>query len=186
MKKIGIVGENYQNDACAFGLLMTPQYKKHKIEFVPIIKKPNTGTNKLGRLILSAIEIEQLDAVICMKDLDSYSQLSERESWFRELNKIILKGIFYLVVMELEALLLADIDNLNKVLITQMSYKGNPIKERDPKRFLMKQTNGKYTENDSSRICKTISFQKVYQTHTGKLSFQAFIDEFEEQFVRPK
>ena len=27
MKRIGIVGENYQNDACALGLLMTPQYK---------------------------------------------------------------------------------------------------------------------------------------------------------------
>ena len=184
MKRIGIVGENYQNDACAFGLLMTPQYKD-TMQFVPIIKKPNTGTDKLGRLILAAIEDEVLDAVICIKDLDTYPELSEREASFRDLNKIIQKGIFYLAVMEFEALLLADIDNLNTVLKTKISYKGNPIKEPDPKKFLIKQSNGKYTENESSKICKTISFQTVYKTHIGERSFQEFIKKFEKQFIEP-
>jgi hypothetical protein len=27
MIRIGIIGENYQNDACAFKAFMTPQYK---------------------------------------------------------------------------------------------------------------------------------------------------------------
>ena len=178
MKKIGIVGENYQNDACAFGLLMTPQYKD-TVQFIPIIKKPNTGTDKLGRLILSAIEIEELDAVICVKDLDEYPKLVERETWFKDLNKIIEKGIFYLILMEFEALFLADIENINMIFKTKINYKGNPIKEADPKKYLMHSTKDKYTENDSSKICKTISFQKVYKTHTGERSFQKFIQSFD-------
>ena len=126
MKKIGIVGENYQNDACAFGLLMTPQYKDF-IEFIPIIKKPNTGTDKLGRLILAAIENEALDAVVCFKDLDTYPELTEKEEWFRDLNKIIKKGVFYLVLMEFAALLLADSENIDTILNlrNKINYKGN-------------------------------------------------------------
>ena len=181
MKRIGIVGENYQNDACAFGLLMTPQYKS-TFEFIPIVKKPNTGTDKLGRLILAAIENKELDAVICVKDLDTYAKLSERQSWFDDLNKIIRKGIFYLVVMEFEALLLTDIDNLNAVLKTKIKYKGNPIKETNPKRLLIELSDGKYEENKCSNICQTISFQKIYQNHTGDRSFNAFIEEFEKKF----
>ena len=182
MKRIGIVGENYQNDACAFGLLMTPQYKD-AVQFIPIIKKPNTGTGKLGRLILAAIENEKLDAVICLRDLDTYPELSERETWFSDLNKIIQKGVFYLVVMELEALFLADIDNINTIFKTKITYKGNPIKEADPKKFLIKNTKGKYNENDSSKICQSISFQKVYNNHIGERSFQAFIHHFERQLI---
>lgn len=181
MKRIGIVGENYQNDACAFGLMMTPQYKS-TVEFVPIVKKPITGTEKLGRLILAAIEDKKLDAVICIKDLDTYAELSERESWFNDLNKIIRKGIFYLVVMEFEALLLSDIDNLNTVLKTKFNYKGNPIKETNPKRLLTELSKGKYEENKCLNICQTISFQKIKQNHTGERSFNAFIKQFEKQF----
>jgi hypothetical protein len=180
MKKIGIVGENYQNDACAFGYLMTPQYKD-AIQFIPIIKKPNTGTDKLGRLILSAIETEELDAVICLKDLDTYPELKERELWFSDLNKIIKKGIFYLVVMEFEALLLSDIKAINDYFKMKITYKGNPIKEPNPKKVLMKETKNKYTENDSSKICQNISFQSIYQTHTGERSFQNFIMVFDEK-----
>ena len=184
MKRIGIVGEDYQNDACAFGFLMTPQYKED-IQFIPIVKKPNTGIKKLSGLILSKIEDEKLDAVICLKDLDTYPELPEKEEWFRDLNKIIKKGVFYLVVMKFEALLLADSENINTVLNlkNKINYKGNPIKEPDPKKYLMTNTNEKYKENESSRICKTISFEKVYKTHTGERSFHAFIDRFEEQFI---
>lgn len=177
MKKIGIVGENYQNDACAFSFLMTPQYKD-TVQFIPIIKQPNTGIQKLGNLILAAIEKEELDAVLCIKDLDNYNKLTERESWFKDLNNIIKKGIFYLVVMEFEALLLADTEAVNKALNTKITFKGNPITQSDPKKWLIKATNEKYKENDSSAICKIISFEKVYKTHIGERSFQSFIKYF--------
>jgi hypothetical protein len=177
MKRIGVVGENYQNDACAFSFLMTPQYKD-TVQFIPIIKQPNTGTNKLGGLILAAIENNELDAVLCIKDLDEYPKLKERESWFDDLNKIIKKGLFYLAVMEFEALLLADTDAVNKALNTKISYKGNPIKETNPKKWLINETKEKYKENDSCAICKNISFEKVYKTHIGERSFQNFIKHF--------
>jgi hypothetical protein len=180
MKRIGIVGENYQNDACAFKFLMASNYKG-RVEFVPIIKQPNTGTNKLGGLISSAIENENLDAVICIKDLDTYPELQEREKWFTDLNKIIKKGIFYLVVMEFEALLLSDIKVINDFYKTKITYKGNPIKEPNPKKVLIKETKNKYSENDSSKICQKISFQTVCQIHTGERSFQAFINTFDEK-----
>jgi hypothetical protein len=180
MKKIGIVGENYQNDACAFSYLMTPQYKD-AVQFIPIIKKPNTGTEKLGRLILSAIEIEELDAVICLKDLDTYPELKERELWFSDLNKIIKKGIFYLVVIRFEALLLADMNAVNRFYNTTGKYIGTPIKESKPDKALNTEVKGKYNKNDCSKICQNISFQKVYQTHTGERSFQSFIKGFDEK-----
>ena len=180
MKRIGIVGENFQNDACAFKFLMASQYKD-RVEFVPIIKQPNTGTNRLAGLISTAIENENLDAVICLKDLDTYPELKEREKWFSDLNKIIKKGIFYLVVMEFEALLLSDIKAVNDFFKMKITYKGNPIKEPNPKKVLMKETKNKYSENDSSKICQNISFQSVYQTHTGERSFQNFIMAFDEK-----
>ncbi|NJN34502.1 MAG: hypothetical protein HC817_09845 [Saprospiraceae bacterium] len=179
MKKIGIVGENYQNDACAFKLLMTPQYKD-RVTFIPIVKRPNTGIQKLGGLIRAEMENNKLDAVICLKDLDTHPELEEKEKWFSDLNKIIKKGVFYLVVMELEALFLADMDNINAVfsLKNKLVYKGNPIKELKPKEWLKNRTDGKYSENDSCKICRTINFEKVCTTHTGERSFQEFIVHF--------
>jgi hypothetical protein len=177
MKRIGIVGENYQNDACAFGFLMTPQYKE-SVEFIPIVKEPNKGTNKLGRMILSEMENKNLDAVICLKDLDTYPELTEKERWFNDLNKIIQKGIFYLVVIRYEALLLADMEALNQFYKTKGKYLGNPIKELLPDKRLNKEVSNKYNKNHCSEICQKIDFKKVYQAHTGERSFQAFIKNF--------
>ena len=47
MKRIGIIGENFRNDACAFALLLTPQYKD-KVTFVPVLKSLKTTPKKFS------------------------------------------------------------------------------------------------------------------------------------------
>ncbi len=188
MIRIGIIGENYQNDACAFKAFMTPQYKG-KIEFVPIGRGLNGGDLPERAIIdevSRATKKEKLNAVLIMRDLDNEAKRPKRNLWFENVRKAAtVDSIFYLAVMELEALILADIDTFNEIYGIKGQYTKNPKFEADPKQVLKNRTshtNKKYKPNDALDIFTRLDFEIVYKKHKEKDSFQAFIDDFEEEF----
>lgn len=64
MIRIGIIGENFKNDACAFKAFLTPQYKG-KIEFIAIGGGLNGGdlpAKKIIDEIARAFKKERLKA----------------------------------------------------------------------------------------------------------------------------
>jgi hypothetical protein len=189
MKRIGIIGENFRNDACAFALLLTPQYKD-KIIFVPILKSLKGGYNsasKIARMLPAEMDKNRLDGVICTHDLDEHSRLALWEKWFADVNASIKKkGILYLAVMELEALILADIAIFNDIYGADIQYPKNPKNEPKPKEFLMSKTfktKRKYDENHAEEIFAQLRFANILKQHNGENSFQKFIENFETRFV---
>jgi hypothetical protein len=192
MMRIGIIGENFQNDACAFKSFLAPQYQG-KIEFVPILKSLNGGTPPVGktlRMLPTEIGKNKLNALLCLLDLDTDLKLKERHAWFDEIQKgVSVKSIFFLVYMELEALILADIEKFNTIYNIEGQYVKNPKVESDPKSVLRKRTETakrKYDENHAEEIFKELRFDKVYKNHSGENSFQSFIDAFEGKFLEQK
>jgi hypothetical protein len=160
MIRIGIIGENYQNDACAFKAF---------------IDEVTRATKK-----------EKLNAVLIMRDLDNEAKRPKRNLWFENVRKAVtIDSVFYLAVMELEALILADIDTFNGIYGIKGQYTKNPKFEADPKQVLKNRTshtNKKYKPNDALDIFTKLDFDIVYKKHKDEDSFQAFIDEFEEEF----
>ena len=189
MKRIGIIGENFRNDACAFALLLTPQYKD-KITFVPILKSLKGGYNsasKIARMLPAEMDKNRLDAVICTHDLDEHHKLALCEKWFADVNASIKKkGMLYLAVMELEALILADISIFNDIYGVDIQYPKNPKYEPKPKEFLMEKTfktKRKYDENHAEEIFAQLRFANILNKHDGERSFKEFIEDFEKRFI---
>ncbi len=188
MKRIGIIGEHFHNDARAFAALMTPQYKG-QVEFVPVLKSLKGGygwARKITTMLPTEMLKNRLDAVICTHDLDTEANWAFLEKWFKEINTSIQqKGILYVAVVELEALILADIDTFNTIYKVNIKYTKNPKHEPNPKKYLMDKTykaKRKYDENHAVEIFEQLRFDYVYQKHTGEHSFKAFIDIFNDRF----
>ncbi len=192
MIKMGILGENFENDAKAFAAFLTPQYVG-QIQFIPIGNTLNGGTppiKKILQLLPAAKAKYKLDALLCMLDLDedTTKKWAERHQWFNQISKgTDLKTIFFIVVMELEALILADIDTFNKVFKIGIKYTSNPKAENNPKAKLREWTGQgkskrKYEEKDANEIFAKLDFETVYKKHRGQGSFQEFIDCLEHQF----
>ena len=195
MIRIGILGENFQNDSCAFKAFMTPQYKS-EIEFIPILKSLNGGkppVEKVKRMMPIEIQKFKLNALLCILDLDTELQRREKNEWFASIRKSVsVESIFFLAVMELEALILADIEKFNEIYGIKGQYTGNPKFQKDPKKELRIRTDKgtkakrKYDEPHAEEIFKQLRFDVVRQKHIGDDSFNAFIKQFEKQFMPPK
>lgn len=102
MIKIGIIGENYQNDSCAFKAFLTPQYQG-KITFVPILKSLNGGRppiKKVLNMLPTEIQKYQLNALLFLLDLDKDANRNECNQWFATIKKgVSVDSIFYLAVI---------------------------------------------------------------------------------------
>lgn len=195
MIKIGIIGENYQNDACAFKAFMTPQYKG-VAEFVPLGKSLNGkifAFKKVIDTIPALVKAKELDAVLFICDLDKESKRIERQQWFSKIQKSVnFKSILFIAVMELEALILADIDTFNEIYGITGRYDKDPKLNDDPKAELKGRTGRttkakrQYDEPHALEIFTELRFDIVYKKHKDEDSFQAFIDYFEKEFnIKP-
>jgi hypothetical protein len=189
MTRIGIISENYKNDASAFKAFLTPQYAG-KIEFIPLFRGQDSAppTNKVIRTMPGDILKHKLDAVLCMRDLDKEAERTMKNQWFKAIQKgISIRSIFFLAVMELEALILADIDTFNNKYGIKGNYDKDPKFEEKPKELLKARTEKpkakkQYHQNDCLDIFTELRFDIVYKKHKDEDSFQAFIDNFEEEF----
>lgn len=191
MKRIGIISENYDNDSQALKVFLTPQYKG-KVEFILLGKSLNGGEIP-PKKIINTIPIEvvknKIDGILFARDLDEEANLTQRTEWFVRIEKNLnTTCIFFLAVMELEALILADINTFNSMYGIKGQYKANPMFNLDPKQELQNRTSKnikakrQYKENDAKEIFNKLDFDIVRKNHTGNCSFNAFIEEFEKKF----
>ena len=199
--KVGIVGEHPQNDCEALRHLLVPK-ACNGVQFIVITKRlrgsdlddeQNGGASKkLLRLLEEEMAEEGLSHVIFVRDLDGVlsenGKVQIRDRWFNQANKTIEgKGIFFLAIAEMEALILADIETFNKVYGLKIKPVGNPMADKDPKKTLMQLTEktkrGKYSMSDAPDIFKSINFRTVYKNHKGDRSFQTFADELKDKKI---
>ena len=189
------MGEHPSNDSESLCHLLRP-LACDNVQFKTILTKLRGSQLDNERMFLNSLESEflseELNYVIFIRDLDGV--LSEekkviiRDNWFKRADKTIdNKGIFFLAIAEMEALILADIDKVNELYKLKLKPINNPMTEKDPKKKLMQLTEktkrGKYTESDAPNIFKELVFQAVYKNHKGERSFQAFADELKDKNI---
>ena len=189
--KVGVIGENYDNDAVALCTLLYKRYSDNtyfKALKIKGVTADNTeSASAVGRRVIGEIAKEELKYVICMKDLDdtidNAPKLAIKDAWFATYKKVVGKqAICYLAIAETEALLLSDIETINKKYGTQLTQHANPINIADPKKELQSKTEkskNRYEPNHCGDIMQAITFQKVFDNHKGERSFQAFIEELD-------
>ena len=186
--KVGIIGEDPINDSKAFCLLLQRRPYPN-VQFITPVR--NIRGNQLEmkealiKRMIGEIYKEDIEYFICIRDLDdtllNVNKLSKRDEWFSIINKgIENRGIFYLAVSEIEALMLSDIEFLKKKFKTKFPKYPNPMNIKDPKAELSLKTKGKYNSNLSCEILEKINFLSVYQNHKGERSFQEFINKLDD------
>ncbi len=191
MIRIGIFGENFENDACALKALLEQNSWRQGVNFFPIIKGLTgwqlENVRKLKKRIEGEIASNRLDYVVCMRDSDALlsetAKVKLKQEWYNKL-EMGKTGIFFLVIVEAEAMILADIEAFNNKYNVQIAYTGNPLMKENPKKFLKEKTEKapkQYHENHALEIFKALDFEKVYANHTGPISFQAFVDELKQK-----
>jgi hypothetical protein len=190
--KIGIVGEHPKNDSEALRVLLEP-FVVEGVQF-KVVAKNFKGGQLDGEKFFNSLETEvfDLDWVILSRDLDGIfsesTKLAKRDKWFLKANKNAdKKGIFFLAIAEMEALILADIQTFNKMYGIDIKPIGNPMMVPKPKEklegFSNKSKRGKYQENDATDIFKALNFRTIYDNHKGERSFQAFAKELVEKQI---
>ncbi len=192
-KKIGIIGEHPNNDSKAL-IALLQKYVLADWELKICDLKGLRG-NRLDNykdfqeMLLIEKTAEEYERFIIVRDLDSLEKdkvaIKQKEGWFRRIKQIINdESYFFLVIYEIEALILCDMEGLNRFFQSNIQYEGIPIQEDDPKRLLMDATQntakGKYEENMATPIFQKLDFYKIYDNHQGKYSFQTFADQLKE------
>lgn len=195
MKRVGIVGEHYDNDAGALKKLLEQQYDNQQVIFFPLLKtlrgKQLDNVSKVVKMLVSEAKKLKLNFIIYMHDLDSLPSDNEKFTsllkWYYKV-KLNDNDLFFISIFELEALMLADIDMFNELYAVNITFKSNPLFKENPKEFLKLQTakaRQKYHESHSIKIFENLRFSEIYNTHChpDHPCFQSFIDELNEKLA---
>lgn len=193
MKRVGIVGEHYDNDATALKKLLAQQYDVQKALFFPLLKtlkgKQLDRIEKVVKMIIVEARKLKLDFIIYVRDLDSLpsdnKKMNDLLTWFNQV-KLNKQDIFFISTFELEALMLADILKFNELYEVKIGFKGNPLFKENPKEYLKEQTakaKQKYHESHAIKIFESLRFAEIYNNHNhaDHPCFQSFIDELNEK-----
>ncbi len=179
MKKIGLIGES-PHDTKAIENLLNQKFSKDLIfvEMIKNIRGSNLDNQKAKRRLRINYETEKPDFLIFIRDLDALEddkkKLIERKNYFSSFNSVVDKKGFYLLnIYEIEALILADIDNFNKYFNANIVFKNNPMKQIEPKEFLMKNSN--YKESDCKELFKYLNITTIIN---NCVYFRKFINNF--------
>jgi hypothetical protein len=160
MTKIALVAES-KNDAQSFKNLFRRKYPG--LEFIHIAKNrkgSQLDSDKLKKELKAEFSVGAFKYWIFIRDLDDLKTHTEKiklkNKWFEELNKTTgNKGVFLLNIYELEALILADIHNFNRIFKIDLSFSKDPMRQPKPKEYLMQKTakhHRKYKENDCPEL----------------------------------
>ncbi len=175
MKRVGIIGEKYENDSKPLRNLLSRVFDKQKAVFIPILPKIEGNQLERIRKLLTALKSEiiqkRLDCVILMRDLDGLpsekKKIELRNNWFKKVDRgTSKKCIPFLIIYELETLILADITTFNKIYKTKYQPKGKPKFQKDPKGLLKKLTahpKKTYHESHAEEIFQKINHQTYRQ-----------------------
>lgn len=187
MLRVGLVGED-PNDTTAIQNLLHPQYKG-KVQFLPLIKRIRghaLDTKKVKDILKLEFAEKKCDFVLYIRDLDGLESNKDKvvakKKWFSDLDSFLnKKGIFLLNIWELEAIILADIQNFNKQYGINYNFKGNPTFQEKPKEKLMSVTFGckkRYTESHCPDIFKKLDIETI---KNNLKYFKDFVSTFEKK-----
>jgi len=167
---IGLIGED-PNDTSSIKNLLEQKYTS--VEFKTLIKNmtgsklDSPKTKKLLKLEFDDLKSKKKNfLIIYMRDSDALhsekDKIKIRQDWFNDLRNFIndKDGIFLLNIYEIEALILADIENFNKKYKTKIAFENNPMYQKEPKEFLKSKTT-KFKESDNPEIFKKLDFETV-------------------------
>lgn len=185
MKRIGLAGEN-PNDGDAIKNLLVRCGFKHVYKIVgKNIRGNQLDTPKFKRILKAELSLNKLDALVLIRDSDSVKndkvKIKARSSWADSIAIEIspTKFFFLLNIAMLESLILADIDCFNKIYNANITFKGNPEMEPNPKGKLFEGTlklKKKYSENDADKIFSKLDISKLIEKNA---SFRNFLTELE-------
>ncbi len=185
-KRIGIIGDDYKDDSLPYKILLSKKFDAKEAEFIPLLNGiKGNNYKKICRALPIEVRKYSLDYVICSSDLDTTKEdtlaiKNKEEQWFNPINTSIdKKGLFFLVISELEALILADINTFNRLYNVSINFgRKDPMMQSSPKELLKNKTAlpKKYHETHAVSIFSELNFDTVYQNHLG---FQNFIEQLE-------
>lgn len=147
MIRIGMIGE-HPSDTKAIANLLNKKYA-NVIEFFPLIYDvhgSNLDNQRVKHQLRREYQREQPDFVLFIRDLDGLEhhdeKIKHRKTSFADLNSVInKKGILLLNIFELEALLLTDIEAVNKYYGAKIDHVEDCMRIESPKEFLKKRIN---------------------------------------------
>jgi len=193
--RVGIVSENFKNDSKSLKFLFEKKFSSETVVFIPILKQVEGDSllrPRVAKLIEQQINRKNLNLIILAKDLDGLPSEKEKIIQLKKKSKDIQSSLsanylLFLVIFELEALILADVDTFKKIYnIPSYQFKKNPIFLPNPKEELKRATTKakkQYEPSDVAEIFQQLNFDKVYQNHKGENSFQSFIDKLEKAII---
>jgi|RhiMetdeSRZDD1v2_1073273.scaffolds.fasta_scaffold12372_5 uncharacterized protein DUF4276 len=181
MIRIGMIGESPSDTTCIANLL-NKKYASY-VQFFPLIKNihgSNLDNRKIKRQLRREYELEKPDYILFIRDLDGFEHhfelLNYRKTWFSDLKSVVdKKGILLLNIFELEALLLTDIEMINKYYDSSIEQIEDCMKIEQPKEFLSKRIN-KYLTGHNAELFSLLNYNIV----TDKCRyFKKFDEDFE-------
>ena len=201
-KKVGVIGEHPDNDSEAMIALLEKHLRENiSLELLDIKNMRGSAMDSpnFARELVDKLIDENFDYLIVLRDLDflrdknktEKQRINDKDKWFTKVYKSMgaldVKGIFFLIIYELEALMLCDLSAVNTFFDLNISFTKKPIDEKNPKEFLQNATQnsvkGRYEEKNAKDIFTALDFQKLYDNHTGKRSFRVFADDLKREAI---
>ncbi|OJU75444.1 MAG: hypothetical protein BGO09_04120 [Bacteroidetes bacterium 47-18] len=142
--KIGLVGENPSDTNC-IEVLLKKEFGD-TFSYVHLVKNIN-GSNleeqKTKHILRKEYANHKPDLVIFVRDLDSLrdnkKQWNMRKAYFTDFNSVVDRlGVPFIIIYELEAIILSDISAFNQKYGTQLIINKAPDLYLEPKEVLMK------------------------------------------------
>ncbi len=169
MTKIGLIGEDPNDTESIQNLLL--QKLNGKASFLKLLKNKR-GHQLNNNRTIAALNIEfsdkKPDFVIFIRDTDALitEKLKTKRviDWYNDLSQKIKKSILLLNIYELESLIIADIENFNKIYGTTIKNNRDVHYIKEPKEELIRKTRNnkkKYKESDCPDLFKSLNFETI-------------------------
>lgn len=209
MIRIGLLGEA-PNDTSAIKNLLK-QHFGERIDFFPMLRDyngDNLDTKDANDRLRKEFQIEKPDLVIYIRDSDALEtnkkQIDFRKAAFSEKRRRVEgRAILLLIVVEAEALVLADIEGyieyhlkrqirwaraitteqleaIRAEKLALFSHINDPMLDPDPKKTLMEIGSLPYDESRLAGVSEYLRLPVVLQNHRGfALFFKRFLKKFD-------
>ena len=185
MIKVGLIGESPYDTKAIKHLL---QQKFDKGFSYTILLKNATGdhlnTAKARRAAVSEVSEQKPDIVVVIRDADALASNKEiirkRMDWYKDLSAPMNRtSLLLLNIYELEALILADMENFNTHYKVKVNFTSSVSHKENPKEFLKEKTskgNKQYHESHCPELFQQLDFDTIVNNCSY---FKTFIAEFE-------
>lgn len=170
--KVGIINENLNDSNALITLLQKYLEEDHELlPILPGIEGSQWDSNKALKLIKLEYKEQETDIIIMSRDLDAFESERKpkqtRNRFFNNINNAIDNtGVKLLHIWELEALLFADIENLNTHYGTTIPKPPDVMNIKEPKEELSrltKNTSKPYREGHVAEVCNSLDTNVIIE-----------------------